>query len=77
MPADLSVWTLCRVVAFTYGMFVLHDLVFLVVVGADLFGRFAVATLIVRARAIGPAPRRSAAARHSPACEPSRVAPAA
>lgn len=34
MPADLSVWTLCRVVAFTYGMFVLHDLVFLVVVGA-------------------------------------------
>lgn len=47
-----SVWTLCRGVAFTYGVFVLHDLVFLLVVGADLFGRFAMVTLIVRARAI-------------------------
>lgn len=47
-----SVWTVCRAVAFTYGVFVVHDLVFLIVVGADLFGRFAVAALIVRARAI-------------------------
>jgi hypothetical protein len=47
-----SVWTLCRAVAFTYGMFVLHDLVFLIVVGADMFGRFAVVMLIVRAHAI-------------------------
>jgi hypothetical protein len=43
------VWTLCRVVAFLYGVFVLHDLVFLVVVGADVVGRFAMLGLIVRA----------------------------
>jgi hypothetical protein len=42
------VWTLCRAVAFTYGIFVLHDLVFLVVVGADMFGRLAMVALIVR-----------------------------
>lgn len=47
-----SAWTLCRTVAFTYGVFVLHDLVFLVVVGSDLVGRLAMAGLIVRARAI-------------------------
>jgi len=47
-----SVWTLCRVVAFAYGVFVLHDLVFLVVVGADMFGRLAMVALIVRAHAI-------------------------
>jgi hypothetical protein len=47
-----SVWTLCRAIAFTYGVFVVRDLVFLLVVGADLRGRFAVAALIVRARAI-------------------------
>lgn len=45
-----AVWTLCRVVAFTYGLFILHDLVFLLVVGADLVGRVAMAVLIVRAR---------------------------
>jgi len=47
-----SVWTLCRAVAFTYGVFVLHDLVFLVVVGADMFGRLAMVGLIVRAHAM-------------------------
>jgi len=44
-----SVWTLCRAVAFTYGVVVLHDMVFLVVVGADMFGRLAMVVLIVRA----------------------------
>jgi hypothetical protein len=43
-------WTLCRVVAFTYGVFVLHDLVFLIVVGADILGRLAMVGLIMRAR---------------------------
>jgi hypothetical protein len=47
-----SVWTLCRAVAFTYGIFVLHDLVFLVVVGADMFGRLAMVGLIIRAHVI-------------------------
>jgi hypothetical protein len=45
-----AVWTLCRMVAFTYGVFILHDLVFLIVVGADIAGRFGMATLILRAR---------------------------
>ena len=45
-----AVWTLCRLVAFSYGLFILHDLVFLIVVGADVTGRFAMASLIVRAR---------------------------
>jgi hypothetical protein len=47
-----SVWTLCRAVALTYGAFVLHDLVFLVVVVADMLGRLAMVGLIVRAHAI-------------------------
>lgn len=47
-----TVWTLCRAVAFTYGVFILHDLVFLVVVGADMLGRVTMVLLIVRARAI-------------------------
>jgi hypothetical protein len=47
-----SVWTLCRAVAFIYGLFVLHDLVFLLVVGADMFGRLGMVVLIVRAHAI-------------------------
>ena len=47
-----SVWTVCRAVAFTYGVFVLHDLVFLIVVGADMFGRLAMVALIVRAHAL-------------------------
>jgi hypothetical protein len=46
------VWTLCRSVAFIYGIYVLHDLVFLVVVGADMLGRLAMVALIVRARTI-------------------------
>jgi len=65
-----AVWTVCRVVAFTYGMFILHDLVFLIVTGADVLGRLAMAVLIVRAHRLeqprpGPAPehgrRREAA----------------
>lgn len=46
------VWTVCRAVAFTYGVFVLHDLVFLIVVGADIAGRLAMVALIVRALVI-------------------------
>lgn len=46
-----AVWTVCRVIAFAYGWFVLHDVVFLIVVGADLVGRWLMAVLIVRARA--------------------------
>lgn len=45
------VWTLCSAVSCTYGVFVLHNLVFLIVVGLDLLGRFAMVMLIVRARA--------------------------
>jgi hypothetical protein len=51
------VWTLCRSVAFIYGIFVLHDLVFLVVVGADMLGRLAMVALILRARTIKTKPR--------------------
>src|SRR5688572_17102992 len=47
-----AVWTLCRAVAFTYGVVVLHDLVFLLVVGADMLGRLAMVALILRAHAI-------------------------
>lgn len=47
------VWTLCRAIAFVYGLFVVRELVFLLVLGADLLGRLAVAALIVRARASG------------------------
>jgi hypothetical protein len=47
-----TVWTLCRAVAFIYGIFVLHDLVLLVVVGADMFGRLAMMGLIIRAHVI-------------------------
>jgi hypothetical protein len=45
-----AVWTLCRLVAFTYGLFILHDLVFLIVVGAGLLGRLAMAVFTLRAR---------------------------
>jgi hypothetical protein len=44
-----TVWTLCRVVAFVYGIYVVHDLLFLLVIGADLLGRFVMVGLIVRA----------------------------
>jgi hypothetical protein len=47
-----SVWTLCRGVAFVYGIYIVHDLIFLIVVGTDVLGRFALAALIVRARVI-------------------------
>lgn len=43
------VWTLCRAIAFIYGMYVVHDLVFLLVVGSDLLGRSVMVALIVRA----------------------------
>ncbi len=45
-----AVWTGCRTVAFIYGLFILHDLLFLLVVGLDLVGRLAMAALILRAR---------------------------
>lgn len=47
-----SMWTACRSVALAYGVFVVHELVFLLVVAADLVGRFTMVGLIVRARAI-------------------------
>jgi hypothetical protein len=47
-----SVWTPCRAIAFVYGLLVVRELAFLLVMGADLFGRLAVAALIVRARVL-------------------------
>jgi hypothetical protein len=47
-----SVWTACRGVALAYGVFVIHDLVFLLVVGADLLGRMAMVGVILRAHAV-------------------------
>lgn len=47
-----SVWTLCRAIAFVYGLFVIHDLVFLLVVAADILGRLAMVALILRAHAL-------------------------
>jgi hypothetical protein len=44
-----SVWTLCRMVGFAYGVYVVHDLFFVLVIGADLLGRFIMVALIVRA----------------------------
>jgi hypothetical protein len=64
-----AVWTLCRVVAFTYGLFILHDLVFLIVVGADLIGRLAMAALIVRARWLIRRHAREQASRDAVAAE--------
>lgn len=46
------VWTACRGIALAYGLFVLHDLVFLLVVGADMVGRLAMVGAILRAHAI-------------------------
>lgn len=46
------VWTSCRVVAFLYGVFVVHDLLFLVAVGADILGRVVMVLLILRAQAV-------------------------
>lgn len=62
-----AVWTLCRLVAFSYGLFILHDLVFLIVVGADVSGRFAMASLIVRARWLLARHRTATVAPPSPA----------
>lgn len=45
-----AVWTGCRAVALAYGVFVVHDLLFVCVVGADVCGRLAMAALILRAR---------------------------
>lgn len=53
-----TVWTLCRAVALLYCVFVLHDLVFLIVVSADILGRLAMVMLIVRARVITRGMRR-------------------
>lgn len=47
-----AVWTACRGVALAYGLFVIHDLVFLLVVGADMLGRLAMLGTIVRAHVI-------------------------
>lgn len=58
--ASWTVWTLCRVVAFGYGVFVVHDLLFLVVVGADIAGRGAMVGLILRAHALARARALSA-----------------
>lgn len=47
--ASWCVWTACRVVALVYGVFVIHDLIFIVVVGLDILGRLTMVLLIVRA----------------------------
>lgn len=52
LPSWLA-WTLCRAIAFVCGLLVVRELVFLLVLGADLLGRLAVAALIARARASG------------------------
>jgi hypothetical protein len=52
---SLSTWsvlTACRAVALAYGLFVIHDLLFLLVVGADILGRLAMVGTILRAHAI-------------------------
>jgi hypothetical protein len=46
------VWTACRAVALTYGLFMIHDLLFVLVVGADMLGRLAMVGTILRAHAI-------------------------
>ncbi len=47
-----SVWTLCRLVALAYAVFVIHDLLFLLVVSADIVGRVMMVILIIRAHLI-------------------------
>jgi hypothetical protein len=47
-------WTGCRGVALAYGVFVIHELLFLLVVVADLVGRLAMVASIIRARVISP-----------------------
>lgn len=48
--ATWCVWTLCRVVALAYGVCVVHDLFFVLVISADLLGRFVIVALVVRAK---------------------------
>lgn len=60
--ATWTVWTACRFVAFAYGVFVVHDLLFLVVVGADIAGRCAMVALILRAHALRRGQSRARAA---------------
>lgn len=43
------VWTMCRLIALLYGLFVVHDLLFIAVVAADIGGRLAMVGLILRA----------------------------
>jgi hypothetical protein len=47
-----AVWTACRAVALAYGVFVIHDLLFVLVVGADMLGRLAMVGTILRAHMI-------------------------
>lgn len=65
-----SVWTACRVIALAYGLFVIHDLLFLVVVGADLLGRLAMVATILRAHAIVADRRLPERPLSSPAADP-------
>lgn len=46
------VWTFFSAVSCTYGLFMLHNLIFLIVVSLDLLGRFTMVMLIVRARVL-------------------------
>lgn len=45
-----AVWSICSAVSCAYGVFVLHNAVFLMVVSADFLGRFGMVLLILRAR---------------------------
>lgn len=47
------VWSMCSAVSCAYGVFVLHNLVFLMVVSADFLGRFGMVLFIVRAHLLG------------------------
>jgi hypothetical protein len=44
-----AVWTACRAVALLYGILVIGDPLFIVAVGLDLLGRFAVLVVLLRA----------------------------
>jgi len=44
------VWAMCSGVSCAYGVFMLHNLVFLLVVSADFLGRVSMVLLILRAR---------------------------
>jgi hypothetical protein len=63
MPSWL-LWTACRMVALAYGIWVIRDAAFIVVVGLDVVGRLGVVLALLRARRLlrlagrvaGPAP---------------------